>query len=210
MRVALRRSDRHPGGGRDLLEREAEGVLQHEDTCLRLRQPGEAHAQLGSQLRELGFEVGRPARRNAGVLVERGVAACTSTLRDVPAGVQRQPVEPGGERRFAAELPDLDAEPRERILRCVVGVLGVSENVGGKTTDTGSVAGAQRLEGAGVSVFGTSHENRVAESVVPGLGLGPQGGTDSAALAQGRLHPASLLAGGRFTTGGCNSGGVIR
>jgi len=210
MRIALGRSDRHAGGGRDLLEREAEGVLQHEDTRLSLRQPGETHAQLGPQLRELGFEVGRPARRNAGVLVEKGVATCTSTLGDVPAGVQRQPVEPGGERRFATELPDLDAEPRERILRCVVGVLGVSEHVGGETADTGRVAGAQRLEGECVSVFGASHENGIAESVVLGLGLGPQGGTDSAALAQGRLHPASLLAGGMVIGGGCDGGDGVR
>ena len=37
VRVALRRPDRHPGRGRDLLEREVERVLQHDDARLRRR-----------------------------------------------------------------------------------------------------------------------------------------------------------------------------
>jgi hypothetical protein len=58
------------------------------------------------------------------------------------------------------------------------------------------MAGAQRLEGERVSVFGALDEDGIAQSVVRELWLGPQRGTDSTARAQRGLHPASLLAGG--------------
>ena len=67
VRVALRGADRHPGRCRDLLEREAERVLEHEHARLGGRQPGEAVAQVGPQLRELRLHVGagRGARRES-------------------------------------------------------------------------------------------------------------------------------------------------
>ena len=58
--VALGRADRHARRGRDLLEREAERVLQHEDTRLRLGQAGEPVPQACAELGELGLvQIGR-------------------------------------------------------------------------------------------------------------------------------------------------------
>ena len=115
---------------------------------------------------------------------------------DVAARVERQPVEPRRERRLAAELADLHAELRERVLRRVARILGVPEDMRGETRDTRLVARAQRLEGEWVSVLGAFHENGIAQSVVRELRLGPQCGTDSTPRAQSGLHPASLLGGG--------------
>ena len=169
---------------RDLLEREAERVLQHEHPCLGRRKLREAVAEIRAQLGELGLPIGRAARGHSHILVERVVASRAASLRDITAGVERQAMEPRRERGLAAELADLHAELRERVLRGVARVLGICEHVGGEATDAGRVAGTQRLEGVSVSVLGTSHENRVAEAVVRKLGLGPQRGTDSAACTQ--------------------------
>ena len=109
------------------------------------------------------------------------MAPRVASLRDITAGVERQAVKPRRECSLAPELVDLHAELRKSVLSGVACVLGVSEHMSGKTADTGGVAGAQRLEGTGVSVFGASHENRVAESVIRKLGLGPQRSTDSTA-----------------------------
>ena len=125
-----------PGGGRDLLEREAERILEHEHARLGGRQLGEAVAQLGAQL-------GRARPRASGVrpgatrdvLVERLVAARAAALRDVAARVEREPVEPRRERGLAAELADLDAELGERVLGGVARVLRVGEDVRGEPRD---------------------------------------------------------------------------
>jgi hypothetical protein len=181
VRVAFGSADRHAGGRRDLLEREAEGVFQHENAGLGRRESRQAVAEIRPQLRELSLSVGRATRGDADILLERVVAPRGPPLRDVTTSVERQAVEPRRERSLTPELADLHAELRKRVLRGVTRVLGVSKHMGGEAADAGSVASTQHLEGAGVSVLGASHEDGVAEAVVRKLGLGPQRGTDSAA-----------------------------
>ena len=70
VRVALGGADGHAGGGRDLREREAERVLQHEHPRLVGRQAREPVAELGAQLGELRIAGRAGLRRGAAVLDE--------------------------------------------------------------------------------------------------------------------------------------------
>src|SRR3954469_146587 len=83
MCVALRRSDRHPGGLGDLLERQTERILQHDDARLLRRDLREAAVQLAPQLRAVGLT------RRIGV---RGGAAI---LEQWLAGARSLPARPG-------------------------------------------------------------------------------------------------------------------
>lgn len=181
MRVALRGADRHAGSGRDLLEREPQSVLQHENARLGGGKPCQADAKIRPKLGKLHFEVGCGAGRDTAVFLERGVTSRTAALRDVTAGVDREAVQPRRKRGLAAELADLCAQLRKRFLGGVAGVLGVVEQMGGETADPRGVPRAQRLEGPGVSVPRASNENRVAESIMDDLWLEPQRGPDPAA-----------------------------
>ena len=212
MGVALGGADRHARGRRDLLEREAERVLEHEHARLRGRQPGEAVAEVRAQLGQLGLVVGRATRSHADVLVERVVAARPTARCDVPAGVEGEPVEPGRERCLAAELVELDAELGEGVLGRVARILRVRQDMCGEPCDARLVTRAERLESEWISVFGAFHEDGIAQSVVRQLRLGPQRGTDSTARAQRGLHPASLLAEGwvRARSGPAEHGLVAR
>lgn len=193
MRVALGGADRHAGSGRDLLEREAESVLQHENAGLGGGEPCQAGAKVRPELRELGLEIGCGAGGDPHVFLERIVSPAAAALHNVTAGIDREPVQPRRESGLAAELAELRAQLRKGVLGSVAGVLGVVEQMRGETADPGSVPLAQRLEGTGIAVLGAPDENRVAESIMSKLWLGPQHGADPAARAQRRLHPASLV-----------------
>ena len=179
MGVALGGADRHPGGSGDLLEREPEGILEDEDACLRGGERGETVAKIGPELGELGLALGRGACSCASVFFEGIVAAGAAAQRDVTTRIQCQPMEPGGERRLAPELAELDAELGQRLLRGIARILGVTEHVSRETADAGSVALTQRLQGSGISVLRAPHKDGVAESVIGELGLRPQRSADS-------------------------------
>lgn len=158
------------------------------------RQDGEPVAQVAPQLGELRLTVGWKSGRDPRVLLERRVQTLSASLCHIPASVDRQSVEPRRERRLASELSDLGAELREGILSRVASIFGVGKDVVGEPLDTWRVALAQRGESARVCIFGTTDEDRIAQSLVGELWLGPQHGTNSAARPLGGLHIASLLA----------------
>ena len=70
VRVALGRADGHPARGRDLLEREAERVLQHDDPRLLGGEVGKAGAEVGPQFRQRRGPGGSAGCR-ADVVLER-------------------------------------------------------------------------------------------------------------------------------------------
>src|SRR5580765_5365908 len=117
MGVALGRPDRHPGGLGDLLERETERILQDDDARLLRRDLREAAVQLAPQLGAVGLARWIRVGGGAAILEQRLAGARTLPVRDVAAGVDRQPVKPRRELRLPAELLDLDAELCERLLR---------------------------------------------------------------------------------------------
>ena len=87
MGVALRGPDRHPGSGGDLLEGEAQRVLQHDDAGLIGRDLGETAAQLAAQLRTIGFAGWIGVGGGATILEQRLARPSALTLRDVAAGI---------------------------------------------------------------------------------------------------------------------------
>jgi hypothetical protein len=102
-------------------------------------------------------------------------------------------VQPGRELRLAAKLPDPRADLRERLLRRVARVLGVAQQVQRDPLHARLVPLAQGLEGTGVSVFGSSHEDRVAQALVRERRVCPQLSTDQTAVSARRLHEARLV-----------------
>ncbi len=100
---------------------------------------------------------------------------------DVATRIQCQTVKPGRERGVAAELTEFDAEPGQGLLRGVARVLGVAEHVAGEPPDARRMPLTERLQSSGVAVLGAPHEDRVAESLVPELGLRPKRSADSTA-----------------------------
>ena len=195
--VALRRADRHPRRRRDLLEREAERILQDEDAGLGVREapPGRRGGRPGApRARPRGRACARGATRD--VLVERVVAPRAAPRGNVAARVEREPVQPRRERGLAAELADLHAQLGERVLGCISRVLGIREHVGGEPRRR-AARGARTAPRVRACLRPWRVVTRIgiAQSVVGELGLGPQRGTDSTARAQRGLHRASLLAG---------------
>jgi hypothetical protein len=102
-------------------------------------------------------------------------------------------VEPGRELRLASELPDADAQLRERVLGCVARVLGIGEQVRGKTLNAWRVALAKRSEGLPVTVLRSLHQDRVAQLLVDERPGGPQLDLLTPRAAE-RLHAPSLVA----------------
>ena len=117
MRVALRRSDGHVGGSRDLFEREPERVLQNDDSGLFGRDLCQTTVQLAAQLRPVGLSHRIRIGRGPSILEQRLAGSSPLPVPHIATGVDRQPVQPGRELRLAPELLDLDAELRECFLR---------------------------------------------------------------------------------------------
>src|SRR5262249_19277393 len=81
----------------------------------------------------------------------------------------------------------------ERLLRGVAGVLGVPEQMVREPLHARGVALAQSLERLRVAVLRSSHQDRVAQPLVPERLLWPHRLTDSTALPGRRLHDAPSL-----------------
>ena len=162
MGVTLRSADRHSRGGGDLLEREAERILEDENVRLGGGKGREPVTKSGAKLRELGLTIGRRPLRRAGIVVEKIVVLAVPPKCDVPARVQRQTMKPRREGGLAAELAELHTQLGESLLSCVARVFSVAEDVMGEPFDPRSMALAERLEGASVAVLRTPDENRVA------------------------------------------------
>src|SRR5262245_10940620 len=114
--VALRRADRHVRDSRNLLEGQAEGVLEHDDTRLLGSDLRKAAVQLAAKLGKIRLTGGVGVRRRAPVLEQRFARTGSLSDGDVAARVHREPVEPGRELRLAAELLDPHAELDECLL----------------------------------------------------------------------------------------------
>ena len=150
MGVALGRPDGEARERRDLAEPELERVLQRHHGRLRARQLGEAAAELATRLGagERGNRVTVTGRAQVGR--ERLRPAQRAGLRVVLARVDDEPMQPGGECRLAAELPDPDDELRERLLRGVARVLRVAKQVERQLLDRSRrVAFTERRESSG-------------------------------------------------------------
>jgi hypothetical protein len=194
VRVALGRADGHTLALRDLLEGQADRVLEHDHARLVGRDACEAAPKLAAQLgqRRLVHRVG--VHGGARVVVERLPAARPLARGDVLARIHDEPVQPRRELRLAPELADPDAELREGLLRGVASVLAVPQQVEGKPLHARRVPLAQDLEGPPVTVFRPSHENGIAQPAVVEGRLGPQRLLDSTGRAGRGLHRSSLTA----------------
>lgn len=195
MRVALRGADRQAGRLRDLLERGVETIFERDHRRLRDRQLREAATELAARLR-LGERSLRVAvTRDAQVLVQRlgSPLRRPARLRHVLARVHDEPVQPGGELRLAAELSDTLNELHERLLRRVAGVVGVAEHVKGDPVDPIGMACTQGFEGEGVSISGTTNEDRVREPLVDERPVRPQLSDNSTGSAHRGLHGRPTL-----------------
>lgn len=188
MGVALRSSDGHPVGCRDLLERQTERVLQHDDARLVGRKRGQAAVQLSAQLGAIGFTRRIRVGSSAPILEQWLAGPSTLAVGDITTRVHGQPVQPRCELRLSAKLPDLDAEFRQRLLRRVSRVLGIAQEMTGKLLDPRRMALTERREGSRVAVFCSFHQNRIAQPCVDQRPLRAEGLLNWTAAAPGQLH----------------------
>ena len=114
--------------------------------------------------------------------------ACALALGDIPAGVDDEPVQPGRELGFAAELAEPDAELCERFLGRVSRVLWIRQEVRCKTFHPGSVPLAECRKRLLVAVLCPPHQDRIAQPLVVERPLGPQLSVDLTARAPRGLH----------------------
>jgi Biotin/lipoate A/B protein ligase family len=113
-------------------------------------------------------------------------------LRHVLARVDDQPVEPGGERRLAAELADPAHELHERLLCGVARIFGIAQHVQGNPLDTRGMPLTEHSQCVGVAVSGTSHEDGVGEPLVDERSVGPHVVAGSTRRRRRRLHGRTL------------------
>jgi len=102
-------------------------------------------------------------------------------------------VQPRGELRLPAELPDALHELHERLLRRVVRVVGVAQHVQRDPVDALGMAGAEGFEGVVVSILGATNEDRVRQPLVDEGAVRPQVSDDSTGATGGRLHGGPTL-----------------
>jgi biotin-[acetyl-CoA-carboxylase] ligase BirA-like protein len=188
VRVALRGPDRHALTHRDLLEGEAQRVLQDDHARLLLRKAGQARAELVPEFREVRFPGGIGIAGDALVVEQRLAATHALAIGDVVAGVDHESVEPGRELRIAAKLAQPQAELGERLLGGVASVLRVGEHLRGEPLDARGVPLAERRQRQRVAVFCSLDQDRVTQPLVDERPLGPRVLTNLTALAQRRLH----------------------
>jgi len=166
MCVALGGTHRHARGFRDLLEREAESILEHQHAGLAGGEPGESGAELGPELGELRLVCRAAVGSDAHVLVERHEAATAAPLHEIAACVHGETVQPGRECRFPTELADLGTELGQRVLGRVPRILRIGEDVTREPLDARGMTRAQSLEGPGIAVLRTPHEDGIAQALV--------------------------------------------
>src|SRR5215469_15844973 len=104
MSVTLRRSDRHAGSCRNLLERVAECVLEDDHLRLFGRDTCERVAELPPQLGDANAASRVVLEVGAELLGKRLVRPRPLAFRDITARIDDEPVQPGRELRLAAEL----------------------------------------------------------------------------------------------------------
>ena len=142
-RVALGGADRHPSAPAISSKLKSNACLSTTTfACageISARRARRAGAQPGGSA---AWPVG--VARLAAVLVER-LAAPRLALRDVATGVHDEAVQPGRERRLAAELGSF-TQSRERVLRRVARVLAVAQQVVGEPLDARGVPLAERRQ----------------------------------------------------------------
>ena len=106
--------------------------------------------------------------------LKRLVYARAPALDGVETRVDDEPVQPRRELRAAAELLQPNAHLRERLLRGVVSVVGIAQDVTRKPLHSRLVPGEERLERLRVAVLRARDEHRVAELLVDERGRLPQ------------------------------------
>src|SRR5918992_1515100 len=215
MHVALGRSDRHARDARDLLVREAEGIPEDDRYTLLRRQAGERLGHVSTHIREESRARGICLLSRRLVLEREGLRLAHALARDaVPAGVDHQPMEPGGELRLAAELAQARAELDERLLGRVARLLEIAHELRGDPLDAWGVALDERVERASVAVPRLRDQVHVAQlpvrlreqgqrlllGLTHGRGGGLHGGGSLAAPVPDSLAPEAVepLLGGRF------------
>src|SRR6185312_2168685 len=92
------------------------------------------------------------------ILEQRLASTSPLAVPHVSTGVDRQPVQPGRELRLAAELLDLDAELRQRLLCRVACILRVAKQVARELLHARRVPLAEHLESSRVTVFRSFHQ----------------------------------------------------
>jgi len=162
--MALRGADRHAGGFRNLFERVAERVLQQDDLRLLRRDLTERLAELAAELGDAG--IARGVVVGLEELAQRLVHAGAPALDRVETRVDDEPVQPRRELRPATELLQPNTHLRERLLRGVVSVVRIAQDVARKTFDPGLVPGEEGLERLRVAVLRARDEHRVAQLLV--------------------------------------------
>ena len=173
--VALGRADGHPLGARDLLEAEVERVLEHDHPRLRRRDLGQTRTELRAELGQPRRPGRVPVARLARVLVERLAAPRQLPLGDVAARVDRQPVQPGRERRLAAELAAASTHSFASA-SCAASRAssGSRSRCRASSLHPRRVPLAERVERARVAVLCSLHQDRIAEPLVVERRVGPQ------------------------------------
>ena len=183
MRVALRGPDGDLRSRRDLLERQVERVLQHDDVTLRRRDLRERASELIPQADDIGT-----LWRCVYIVQEEFVLPRLLPLRDVAARVDGEAVQPRRELRLAAKLLDPLTELRKRLLRCILRVFSIGQQVPCQALDAWRMTYAERLKGVLVAVLCTCDQDGIAESLVDDRGLGPKLTLDSTAVTRKGLH----------------------
>ena len=191
VRVALRRPDRHAARGRDLLERVAERVLQHDDARLRL---GRARAGSARELVALGPSV---ARRSAAVASAFGQrlprrAAARSTSRHVLTTRRCSHVANCASPRNCPIRVHTFASDSCAASRASSGSRRIRR---ASFSTRGCVPRAERLEGLPVAVLRALDQDRVAQPLVRRAALGARRGRRIGRLRRARRLHLGLLYG---------------
>ena len=102
-------------------------------------------------------------------------------------------MQPGCELRLAPELPDLDAQLRERFLRRVACVLVIAKQMARELLHARRVPFAERLESLRVTVFSSFHEDWIAQPRIGKMPFPTGGLRDLTPAAAWQLHLCALV-----------------
>jgi BirA family transcriptional regulator, biotin operon repressor / biotin---[acetyl-CoA-carboxylase] ligase len=169
--VALGRTDRNASDARDLGIREPEGVAEDDRRPLLRRESGQRFGEIAAQVGERHEARGVGVLPGSRVLRKRLGPAHALERRAVATGVDDEPVQPGRELGFAAELAQARAELHERLLGGVPRLFQVAEELRGQAVDLGCVAFDERVEGAPVPARSLAHELSVTQPLVQPPGV---------------------------------------
>jgi BirA family transcriptional regulator, biotin operon repressor / biotin---[acetyl-CoA-carboxylase] ligase len=162
--VALCRPDRHARGSRDLLVRHPEHVAEDDHEPLARCEARECGGQLAALVREQGGARGI-ALVAGRLVVERKLLRLPDPLarKAIPAGVDHEAMEPGGELGLPAELPKAGAQLDEGLLRGVTGLLEVAHQLRRKPVHPRRMPFDENVECAPVTVACLADEVHVAQ-----------------------------------------------